>query len=271
VKTITLLVIITALAVAVAVAGYYGYTNYQEQVLLEQSIARFEQEKQALQAAQESKDIVALNRFITDHPQSDWLEKAIYERDKLAYHQASETNQASALEKFINQYTGSQWISQAQNRLQHLKQEQKLLAEIQLKQQKLDIQRQQISEQQAATVITDTNTQQTKDKAAEVPTPATKASNSSLSGRDRVARALAIYQKQRQQEQHTDTKQRQEQLREEQKKRRCLQIKDQIAQYNNRRIKFYDLDGSGKRVYLNKQQVSINRKKIQEEYKQNCE
>jgi outer membrane protein assembly factor BamD (BamD/ComL family) len=265
VKTLAFLVIIAALTVA----GYYGYTNYQEQILLEQSVARLEQEKQALQAAQANKDIEAINKFITDYPQSDWIEKAIYERDKLAYHQATETNQISALEKFINQYPSSQWITQAQNRLQRLNQEQKLLADIELKQQQLDIQRQQIAEQQANT--TGVLEEKTTDTTTQSPATTAGKTSSALSGRERVDRALAIYQKQRQQEQHTDTKQQQEQLKQEQIKKRCLQIKDQIAQYNNRRLKFYDLDGSGNRVYLNKQQVSINRKKIQEEYRQHCE
>lgn len=269
-KTIALLIIFAS----IAVAGYYGYNSYQQQLMLQQSAARFEQEKQALLAAQASNDIAQLNQFIADHPQSDWLEKATYERDKLAYHQAIQTDQIAALEKFINEYRSSQWINQAQNRLQRLRQEAKLQAEIALKQQKLELQRQQLAEQQAAA-----STGELEEKPAQLPAPAqvtnsinnSSSANNSLSSRDRVARALAIYQKQRQQEQHTDTEQQKQDQKQAQQDRRCQQIKDQIAQYNNRRIKWYDLDGSGKRVYLNKQQVSRNRKQIQEEYKQNCE
>jgi hypothetical protein len=273
VKSLALLVIFVALAGA----GYYGYTRYQEHLLLEQSVARLQQEKLVLQAAQVSQDISALNQFIADHPQSDWLEKAIYERDKLAYHQATATKQISALEKFISQYQGSQWIPQAQNRLKRLQQEQKLQADIALKRQQLELQRQQMADQLSTNigVLEEKTTDNPSAAAAAAPNTTTTTSpaksNKSLSSRDRVARALAIYQKQRQQEQHTDTKQQQEYLKEEQKQKRCLQIKDQIAQYNNRRIKWYDLDGSGKRVYLNKKQVSINRKRLKEEYNLNCE
>ncbi len=268
-KTLAILTVIAALTVA----GYYGYTSYQKQLLLEQSVARLEQEKQALQAAQASQDILALNQFIADHPQSDWLEKAIYERDKLAYHQAAETGQISALEEFISQYQGSQWISQAQSRLQRLQQEQKRQEDIVRKKQQLELQRQQMADQLSTNIglledkTTDTLTTGTTPT---TPTPEKKTSKG-LSSRERVARALAIYQKQRQQEQHSDTKQQEEDRKEEQIKRRCQQIKDQIAQYNNRRIKWYDLDGSGKRVYLNKKQVSISRKRLREEYNQNCE
>ncbi len=267
-KTLALLAVIVILAGA----GYYGYTNYQQQQLLEQSVARMEQEKQALQDAQASKDILALNQFIADHPQSNWLEKAIYERDKLAYHQATETNRISALEKFISQYKGSQWITQARNRLQRLQQEQKLRADIERKQQQLEIQRQEMAKQQSTTgELEEKTTDNPIASTTPTSTPAPAKTSSSLSSRDRVSRALAIYQKQRQQEQHTDTEQQQEDLKEERIKKRCLQIKDQIAQFNNRRIKWYDLDGSGKRVYLNKKQVSINRKRLREEYNQNCE
>jgi hypothetical protein len=270
VKAPAILVIIAVLTVA----GYYGYTSYQEQLLLEQSVARLEQEKQALQSAQASQDILALNQFIADHPQSDWLEKAIYERDKLAYHQATETGQISALEEFISQYQGSQWIAQAQSRLQRLQQEQKRQEDIVRKQQQLELQRQQIEDQLSTTIgVLEDKTPDTLTKGTTpttTPTPEKK-NRKSLSSRERVDRALAIYQKQRQQEQHSDTKRQEEDRKEEQLKRRCQQIKDQIAQFNNRRIKWYDLDGSGKRVYLNKKQVSINRKRLREEYNQNCE
>ena len=256
-KTLSItLAIITAL-----LAGYYGYSSYQQQIALQQSLAQHQLEQQALQQAQQSKDLSQLNRFIADYPESEWIERAIYERDKLAYHQAVEKNQIEALQSFISQYANSQWIPQARNRLQRLQQEQKLLADIEKKQQQLEIQRQQvvIQQQQAAA-----EQQQSEEKQAP------EKIKTSLSSRDRVAKALAIYQKQRQQEQQEENEQQQQQIREEKLQQKCIQIKDQIEQYRQR-IRWYDLDKNGKRIYLSKQQVENNRQSLQRQYQENCQ
>ncbi len=253
---------LTVVFIAIALPGYYAYSQYQQQIALQQAVERLQQEQQELQKAQQSNSITELNRFIKDHPQSDWIERAIYERDKLAYHQAIETNQVKALEAFIAEYADSQWLPQASNRLQRLKQEQKLLAEMELKQQQLDIQRQQIAKQQQQQQA------EAQQQAEEMQAP--KQISTGLSGRDRVARALAIYEKQRQQQQQVNNEQLKQQQKDEKLQQKCIRVKDQITQYEQR-VRWYDLDKNGKRIYLSKQEVAQKKQQLQQQYQEYCQ
>jgi hypothetical protein len=254
--------IISAIFIVIAGVGFMQYSKYhQQQLEIEQSLARMEKEKAALKAAQSENSVSALNRFIDQHPDSEWLEKAIYERDKLAYHQATETKQIGAVASFIEQYPQSQWVVQAKSHLLRMKQEQKLLDDMAEKQQQLEIQRQQLAQQQQKAVTTE----------PKQVTPKQTTDSKAPSSRDRVARALSIYQKQRQQEQaQLNQKQKQDVLA-QRNQRRCLSMKDQIDQYTQQRVRWYELDSAGERIYLSSQQIASKRKTLQQQYQDQCQ
>lgn len=253
---------------AVTALGYYQYTAHQQQVALEQSVARLEQEKAALEAAKAQNSITALNQFIKQYPDSNWLHKALFERDKLAYHQAVKNNSISDVENFLASYPQSQWLAQAQSRLQRLQQEQKLKLDLDKKQARLEQQRKQIQLQQKQAAIPEAEQDQ---EVLVVQNKSTQQkSKNSLSGTDRVNRALSIYQKQRQQEQAIVDKQQQSRAQEEKLRQYCLSLKDQITQYKSR-VRWYDLDNSGKRVFLSKQQVASNKQKLEQLYRERCQ
>jgi hypothetical protein len=265
-------IITPVLLALIVIVGFIAYPDFQQYLQTQQSRQQFEQEKTSLQAAIDKQSVSAIDRFIADHPASDWLAKARFERDKLTYQQAVESDKISNLEQFIAEYPQSTWISQAKNRLQRLRQEKKLLAEIEQKQKKLDAQREQLAQQQSRNkdeVIEETTTPAPATDSVKVESTAPSRPASGISATERVNRALSIYQQQRQQEQQVIEQRKQEQLKEEQKKRECAALKAENDKFRYN-FNYYDLNGDGKKTYMTKHQIIMKKKELQAKYDEMC-
>lgn len=252
----------------IVISAYFGYQEIdqwmQQTTVQELAHQKFKQDEAALDAARASNSLVELNQFIFDHPKSQWLERAVFYRDQLAYRQALDSNTPKALQNFIGQYPESRWVPQAKQSITRLENEFLLQQERERQQARLDAQRQQLARRGVTT----------PGKAAHRDPLKTPGQSSrtvqQASSQDRVARALAIYQKQREQSEQQQYQKQQERAYKAEKTRKCNEISDQLRQYQRNRVRWYELDENGQRVYLSDEQVTASRREMQQFHDKNC-
>ena len=237
----------------VGAVGFYGY--YQiEQAEREAVVAqqRFLEEKALFEQAQAAGTISALNQFIAQHPESAWYDQAIYQRNKLAYQQAAATNDPKRLGDFIAQNPDSRWRPHAEQALKRLQRNQ-------AHQQQLREQQEVLTERQRRRPTLSSNVK------------ARAVASGNDDSRERVERALSIYQKQRELEASEIERKRKMESRANQQAQRCARVRDQLKQYERKRIRWYELDENGERVFLSKAQVEREQNALQQQYREFCE
>ena len=266
------LLLIVAVVAALAIFGYQEYSQRQQAAAtLEQEQQRFQQDKAALEAAQASNDLLALNQFIIDHPESAWLERAIFYRDQLAYRLAVDENTIQAMDNFITAYPTSQWRSQAEQRITRLQREHEQRQERERKEALLAGQRRNLQQRGTSTPGKATDSGKRTASSYSLNSGNQPSQRQNKSSTDRVTRALAIYQKQRDQEKKARYNQQQQRAREDEIAQRCHQIRDQLKQYERRNVRWYELDTQGERTFLSKQQVAADKLKLESQYREYCQ
>ncbi len=221
-------------------------------------LERDRQDKQFIEDARQRKDIAALETFIRDNPQSGWREVAIFYRDEFAYREATAKGDAKSLEQYIRRYPDSQWKTFAEQRLEQIRREEKAQQDRLQRQRKLTGKPTPIPGSSGSVATEQPATQ----AIFEAPKPASDA-------RERVQRALSIYEQQREEKKFDEYQQKQRQKAEQERKRNCIRMRDQLKQFNSN-IRWYQLDAEGKRVFLDEQQVDAKRRETENYLKRNC-
>lgn len=246
---------------AIGIFTFKGYQQYSKNQLMliaqEQEGIDYRQEKKALDLARSSNDPEAIRAFIQQYPGSVWLDIAYYQHDRLVVQDAINAKDTSKLNRFIHQNRHSQWRQHAEH---YLKKFNRVRDEEQEKKTS------QLSQQNAEQTI------------GGIPRPVqnkvthtTKIKKSSNNdSRDRVNRALSIYQKMSNQKQLKVRQQKKQQLNEEKQVHHCNTMKDQLKQYS-RRIRWYELDNQGNRIFLNKEEVNRRKQTTQNNYNKYCQ
>jgi hypothetical protein len=246
--------------------GYQEFLNWQEQAAAEQQARlKFKQEQAALDAARASNNINLLNQFIFDHPDSQWLERAVFYRDQMAYREAVAEKTPKALQGFITTYPNSQWAPQAEQGIQRLNNEFRLQQEMVKQEARLKEQRQQLAGQGNRGTARSASGRDPLELQVQGQRQARQTSS-----QDRVSRALAIYQQQRDQEKKQSFQQQQQRAAEQERQRRCNEISDQLRQYQRNRVRWYELDENGERVFLSDDQIESSKREMQQYREKHC-
>lgn len=224
--------------------GYEKYSEYaQQQDIEKQKVSALAQEHQQFEAALSSQNVSTLNQFIQLNSESTFKEKAIFERDRLAYKLAIATDNPKHIKNYISNYPDSQWADSAGQYLLKIKSQQ----EVEQKTQQLDLMR----------------IQQQKEREI-------KKQASLEATRDRVNRALSIYQKQRQKQETLENQNKVAEQKRQQDEYKCNKIKDQLKHYKTN-TRWYSLDEKGERVFIDKAQVEAMKAKQQKMYNDHCQ
>lgn len=252
-----ILLIMVGTTGVLAFMGYQQYSENQRMVLAhEQERITYQQEKKALDRARSSNDPVEINAFIQQHPDSVWLDIAHYHHDRLVVQNAIDAKDTTKLKQFIHHKQHSQWRQHAEHYLKKFSRERN----VELAKKK--------------NLQTETPAELTIRK---TPLPAQKKTSqakkikkaSSDDARDRVNRALAIYKKMDNQKQIQLRQQKKQQQNDQKRSRNCNRMKDQLIQYT-KRIRWYELDGQGNRVFLKKEEVNKRKQAAQNDYDKYC-
>lgn len=247
--------------------GYQQYNHYQQQSDHAMEHNNYEQEKLALDNARATKSPQPLDEFIQQYPDSAWLDTAIYYRDKFAIQQIIESRDTRKLQNFISNSPDSEWLATAQQHLQ----------KIQREQENKQIQQRILNNQPTVKItgsIPALNQVPSEDPSVKTetvaPTKTTNKTNRNESA-ERVKRALSIYQKMNKPNVAKNETRKKQQQEEEKRLRACNNLKDQLKQFNNsRRTRWYELDNSGKRVYMRKEAVALKKKEIKNKINEHC-
>ena len=223
-------------------------------------LERDRQDKQLIEEARQRKDIAALETFIRDNPQSGWREVAIFYRDEFAYREATAKGDAKSLEQYIRRYPDSQWKTFAEQRLEQIRREEKARQERLQRQRKLAGKPVPLPGSNGSVSAPGQPASQ-----AIFEAPGTAAPDA----RERVQRALSIYEQQREEKKFDEYQQKQRQKAEQERKRNCIRMRDQLKQFDTN-IRWYQLDAEGKRVFLDEQQVAKRRRETENYLKRNC-
>ncbi len=252
--------------ILVGVLLYFTYAHFSDlkQQKLEHEITRqqFQSDKKDLKTAREANSLEALNRFIKQHPDSEWLESAKYYRDKLKVSQLLDSGDITEMARFIDQNPNSAWRNQVQQRLKKIKREhENALAEKRAAEKRAtqkEMPSQSVQAKSSPTIKSNYPYQETN--------PVREKGDTS---QDRVKRALSIYQKMNKQKQReTDNKTRQQEN-DDKLSRNCYKLKDQIKHYSQR-IRWYELDEEGNRVYIKKDVITKRKQEMQRDYDEYC-
>lgn len=235
------------LIMVVATLAYLGYDKYSEYTLQQdieqQKVAALAQESQQFEAALKSQDVSTLNQFIQQHAESTFKDKAIFERDRLAYKLAIATDNPKQIINYISNYPTSQWADSAEQYLLKIKSQQA----IDQKSQQLDLMR--IQQQKEREIKKQANLE---------------------TARDRVNRALSIYQNQRQKQETLEYQNKVAEQKRKQDEYKCNKIKDQLKHYKTN-TRWYSLDEKGERVFIDKTEVEAMKAKQQKMYDDHCQ
>ncbi len=222
-------------------------------------------EKQLIDEARKHKDIAALNVFIRSHPDSEWIDTATFYRDQLAYHKAMEKGDQSSLKRFLKDYPASQWAGFARDQLEQLQREE----EARLARRK---RKQLLKEKISSGKLRIDPIQETVIDNTELPTRALvepPPARSSISARERIQRALSIYEKQRDDEAFSK---RQKQQREQEKTRQqqeCAQMRQQLAGFS-KRFRWYRVNEQGEKVFLSEKEIKQKKRETKDYLSKNC-
>ncbi len=263
-KNRSLVVALSVITTVLVVAGYF-YQQHQQRIAREQAIQLHQQEQLILEQALESNSLAALERFIAEHPESDWLERAVYFRDKRRYEQAVNSADIQTLRRYLQQYPQSPWRQNVEKHVLKLEREQVN----NITRQRIETKRKALIEQLEE--IEPVQEQQEPDP-LEAPATNTLATRPKPKDnpQDRVKRALSIYQNMHRQQRQQRESTRKQREREEQRAQECNQLNDQLKQFRNWRTRWYDLDQSGKRVYLTKKEVAKMKAELQQNFDKHC-
>jgi hypothetical protein len=260
------LVFTVALGIALIV-GYQQYSHYQQQSAQARDLKDYEMGKQALENARVTKSPQPLDQFIRQHPDSDWVDTAVYYRDKFALQQIVETRDTAKLKQFIKHNSDSEWQASAQ---QHL-------IKIQREQENREIQQRILNNQPEMEISgnipsLDAAPSSTPAQSVQTKTPARSTNTTSRNeSAERVRRALSIYQTMSKPNIAQNEMRKKQQQQEERRLRACNRLKDQLVQFKkSRRTRWYDLDDTGERVYMSKPAVAQRKKEIRSQIERNC-
>lgn len=252
-KTIFLILLVSALVIFT----YRQYDEHnQQQIAAQKAHELYVQEKKAFEKAKNSRDIEQLNDFIRTYPNSDWVEIAYYHRDKLIVNKAVELKNEKRLQNFVQQNPNSQWKQYATQYIKKFKrihENNEMLKAQQLAKEKL--------EKKNLTNSTPAQYSSTQNKE-----PTARAD----SARERVNRALSIYNKINKQKSREADKLNEQQQKQARVDRDCHKLKNQLEDYKQKRVRWYTLDKQGKRVYMSKQQIANRKKAIEQDMSDYC-
>lgn len=247
------------------VLGYQQYDSIQQQAEDELQRKKYEQQKLALEKARATKSPQALNEFIQQHPDSAWLDTAVYYRDKYAVQRLIKSGDIQKLQGFIDTNADSEWVTSARQHIIKIQREQenrKIRQRVLSNQPKIDLSQTDIP------LITEVNTLPTLQVDKVEKKKAVKKPNRN-DATERVKRALSIYQKMGKPQIRKDEERKKQQQEDEKRLQACNRMKDQLSQFN-RRTRWYKLDDSGKRVFMSKQAVALKKKEIRSNYNEHC-
>jgi len=223
-------------------------------------------EKRLIDEARKSKDIAALNEFIRKHPDSEWLETARFYRDQFAYREAMEKGDRNSLKRYLQDHPDSQWAGFVQQQLEQLQREEDA------KQARLERKRLLRGKSGAGTLPINpaaeksaTDTAESPSQALVEPAPAP----SPLSARERIQRALSIYEKQRAEKEFGEYQQRQREMEKKQQQRNCSRMRRQLAAFR-KRFRWYRIDEQGEKVFLDAEEIAQKRRETEIYLKRNC-
>jgi hypothetical protein len=251
---------IILLLILLSVLTWWSLQTARQGTVDNGQLERDRQQKQLIDQARERKDIAALEAFIRENPDSGWRDVAIFYRDEFAYRQAVAKGDPKSLEQYILLYPQSQWRSFAEQRLEQFRREE------QARLSRIERQRKLAGKPLPLPAA-----------GAQAPIPEQPASQAIISPpkplspdpRERVQRALSIYQQQREQKQFDARQQQQRKQAEQEQQRNCMRLRDQLRQFDSN-IRWYQLDADGKRVFLDEQQVRAKRRETENYLKRHC-
>jgi hypothetical protein len=194
--------------------------------------SQYQIDKELFENALAQKSISLFNEFITQRPDTVWMENARYYRDKLALASAKSAGTEEALNQFLQDYPGSAWVDNAIYHRDRLAREGK---------KKSLLERSQEISRLEAKFDAASRSHQSAEK--------------SLSSEQlRVQKALAIYEQINKEKQLAAANAEKLRKREEKKKRDCIVLNDKLRSYDERRL-WYNLDDDGNRIYLSDEAV----------------
>jgi len=163
-------------------------------------------EKQLIDQARKNKDIAALNDFIRKHPDSEWLDTALFYRDQFAYREAMAKGDRNSLERYLKEHPDSQWTGFVQQQLEQIQREEDALKARQERERLLK------GKNLAGKLPIQPAAEESSAETAESPAQALvepPSAPSPLSARERIQRALSIYEKQRAEKEFSEYQQQQ--------------------------------------------------------------
>ncbi len=254
--------LLAVLSILVVAAIGWRFMSGPDQAGIDaQRLEQDRRDRAYIEQARARKDIAALEQFIRDNPRSGWRDVAIFYRDEFAYRRATARGDADSLKRYIRLYPDSQWVTFARQRLEQLRLEQKAQRD------RVDRQRK-LAGRQPALPPTAEEPLQTRQQApaqaiVEAPT------EPRLDARERVQRALSIYEQQRKQKAFDAAQQKQQRKAEKDRQRQCQRLRDQLRQFDSG-IRWYRLDDQGKRQFLDATAVAAERRKTEDYLRKHC-
>lgn len=185
--------------------------------------------------AQQRNTVAGFESFLQRYPQSKFSEQVIYARDKLIFRKAQRDSSPKSVSEFLQNYPTSPWRAEAERAL----------------------------------AIRDGSFSANSD----TPTPRKSRYQTPIdsndSDNDRVLKALNTYSERRQQKEKAKHDKQEEEKKIAAKQRKCQKMKDQIDIYEEGR-RWYNLDNSGERIFLDDQQTEQLGKYYRNSYQQEC-
>ena len=223
-------------------------------------------DKQRIEEARKNRDITALNAFIRTHPDSEWLDTAIFYRDQFAYSEAMAKGDQNSLKRYLQDYPASQWTGFVEQQLEQLQREEEARQARQQRKQLLGGKTDpaQLPIDSAPKISSGDRVNSPAQALVEPPQPRT-----SLSARERIQRALSIYEKQRAEKEFSEYQQQQRELEKKQQQRNCSRMRRQLAEFK-KRFRWYRIDEQGEKIFLNAEEIEQKRQETETYLKRNC-
>jgi len=223
-------------------------------------------EKQLIDQARKNKDIAALNDFIRKHPDSEWLDTALFYRDQFAYREAMAKGDRNSLERYLKEHPDSQWTGFVQQQLEQIQREEDALKARQERERLLK------GKNLAGKLPIQPAAEESSAETAESPAQALvepPSAPSPLSARERIQRALSIYEKQRAEKEFSEYQQQQREQDKRQQQRNCSRMRRQLAAFE-KRFRWYRIDEQGEKIFLSEKEIAQKRQETETYLKRNC-
>lgn len=244
-----------------AILAYQHYAAKQQQQLqLEQENLIHQQDKAALDVARATNTLVALEQFIFEHPQSPWLETAVYYREKMKLQQVVDSGDIRKLQRYVKNNPDSEWLNIARKHIKKLQREQE----------NKEIQRRIQADNTPEYLVPKTRQREAKaNHTSQIRTQEVKKKPVD-NPNERIQRALSIYQNINKQQRREQDKARDQRQREEKLLSQCNRLKDQLKQFKPR-TRWYELDKQGNRVFIDKDTMKQRKQAMQDDYNRYCQ